>query len=163
MEIFSRISGERFSIEKFPWWTLYSGRGLAGAGDFLVIISREYIRSNSEEFLVTHSNEFHVTISCNPFWGISCYPFRGISHKQFQGIYMLPIQENNWKKCRPSLGKFLGMSREIFFRISWELFPRFSQEFLKNILSKFSNQDLTTNYIALPTSKMEWNSCFWSY
>ena len=70
-------------------------------------------------------------ISRNPFWSISWNPFQGISRNQFEGISL----ENNLRKCRPNLGKFLGISREKFFRInSWELFPRFSHEFLRNIL-----------------------------
>ena len=63
LEVFLRIFGERFSIEKFLGWTLYIGRDLARSGDFLVIVSREYIRTNSEEFLVTHSGEFLITHS----------------------------------------------------------------------------------------------------
>ena len=42
--------------------------------------------------------------------------------------------------------KFVEILQNKFLGISWELFPRFSQEFLSNILSiflsKFTNQDL---------------------
>ena len=82
-------------------------------------------------------------ISCIPFWGISHNPFWCISRNPFQGISRYQFQvislENNLRKCRPNLGKFSGISREKFLinqflGISWELFPRLSQEFLRNIL-----------------------------
>jgi len=48
--IFSRISRDEHRL-------------VAGVGHFLVIISREYIRTNYEDFLATHSKEFLVTHS----------------------------------------------------------------------------------------------------
>lgn len=57
LEIFSRISRERFSFEKFLWWTQDSGSGLVAAGD----VSWEFIRTKSREFLVSNSREFLVT------------------------------------------------------------------------------------------------------
>ena len=43
-------------------------------------------------------------ISRNPFQGISQNPFWEISCNHFQGISMLPILENNQRKCQPKLG-----------------------------------------------------------
>ena len=72
------------------------GRGWRFSCDYFPGI---YIRTNNEEFHVTHSKEFLLTNSREFFWRI--------------------IREN----FDPYLGKFLGISREKFFRTnSWELF-----------------------------------------
>ena len=97
--------------------------------------SSENVDSYSEEFLVTHSEELGWGFSCNPFWGnshnsISCNQLQGISCYQFcrkTGEKVDKIWGNSWVFQRKVLpNQFLG--------ISWELFPRFSQEFLRNIL-----------------------------
>ena len=48
---------------EIPWIKTKQRKGFGRVVDFLVIISQEYIRTNSEEFLVTHSEEFLITHS----------------------------------------------------------------------------------------------------
>ena len=89
--------------------------------------SSENVDSNSKEFLVTLSKEFLVTNS-----------------REFLDTKFC---RKTGKKCRQNLWKFLGISRESFFKTnSWEQFPKFSQEFprkntnfflLKNHFFKF--------------------------
>ena len=107
LEIFARISGERFSIEKFLWWTPYSDRGFARAGNFRAIISLEFLVTYSEEFLVTNSREYLVT-----------------------------KYGEKPEKWQPNLGKFFGISRERFRRTnSWEFPGNYSHDIFRVFLA----------------------------
>jgi len=102
LEIFARISGERFSIEKFLWWTpWYSDRGFARAGDFRAIISLEFLVTYSEEFLVTNSREYLVT-----------------KYGEKTGKMATKFGEILWNFQRK-------VPANQFLWISWELFPRY--------------------------------------
>ena len=72
--------------------------------EFLVTLSEEFLITLSKEFLVTNSREFLVTNSA------------GKPEKRFLGNFQRKVLQN----------QFLG--------ISWELFPKFSEEVLRNIL-----------------------------
>jgi len=124
---------------------------------FLVIFLKKFqwkCDSYSEEFLVTHSEKWVRGISCNPFRGNSHNSIQGISCNQFQGISCYQfcrktgenvdkICGNSWEfpvisSSEPITGNFMGTIK----------FPRFSQEFLRNICifpSKFTSQDLVVN------------------
>ena len=107
--------------------------------------------------------EWVLGISCNPFRGNSLNSIQGISYNQFQGFSCYQF----CRKTGENVTKFVEILRNFqwkvhqnqFLGISWKLFPRFSQEFLRNIcifLCKFTNQDLgpivvNNNYIASPT------------
>ena len=92
--------------------------GLAGAGDFLVIIYWEYIRTNSKKFLVTHSKEFHVTYS---------YYFLVTHSEEFlitlsKEFLVIISREFLWRIVRENLDQILGNSRE-FTEKSFEPIP----------------------------------------
>ena len=68
-------------------------------------------------------------ISCNPFRGNSRNSIQGIScNLQFQGISCYQFFEKTREKLQQK-----GLQNQ-FLGISLELFPRFSQEFLRKIL-----------------------------
>ena len=103
--------------------------------------SQEYFTGKSGENVGSYSEEFLVTLPRDQVLGISCNPFRGNSHNSFQGISCDQYQGISCyrfcRKTRENLWKFMGISCKMFFRTnSWEFprFPRFSQEFLRNIL-----------------------------
>ena len=81
--------------------------------------SGENVDSNSEEFLVTHSKEFLITLS-----------------KEFLVTNSAEKPEKMSTKFVKILGNFQRkVLQNQFLGISWELFPRFSEEFLRNILT----------------------------
>ena len=88
--------------------------------------SGENVDSYSKEFLVTHSEEILITLSKE---------FLLTNSSKF-------LITNSAEKPEKMLTKFVEIFRNFqrkvlqnqFLGISWELFPRFSQEFLWNIL-----------------------------
>jgi len=88
--------------------------------------SGENVDSYSKEFLVTHSEEILITLSKE---------FLLTNSSKF-------LITNSAEKPEKMLTKFVEIFRNFqrkvlqnqFLGISWELFPRFSQEFLRNIL-----------------------------
>ena len=88
--------------------------------EFLVTRSEKFLVTHSEEFLITLSKEFLVTNSREFLVANSAEKSEEIVDK------ICEILGNFQKKSTVLQNKFLG--------ISWELFPRFSQEFLRNIL-----------------------------
>ena len=77
-------------------------------------------------------------VSCNPFRGISHNSVLGISCNQFQGFLVTNSTENPEKMSTKFVEILGNFQRKILqnqiLGISWELFPRFSEEFLRNIL-----------------------------
>ena len=104
-KIFSRVPQEYLEIFSANSWVNSLTRTCYSySEEFLVTHSKE--PGHSKEFPVTNSREFLVTNSAEKL-----------------------------EKMSTKLVKFLGISSEKFFWTnSWELFPRFSPEFLRNIL-----------------------------
>ena len=89
--------------------------------------SGENVDSNSEEFLVTHSKELLVTHSKEFLITLS---------KEFLVTNSAEKPEKMSTKFVKILGNFQRkVLQNQFLGISWELFPRFSEEFLRNILT----------------------------
>ena len=98
-----------------------------------------------QQFRGTSRNQFQGTPH-NQVRGISSNPFRGISNNHIQGISCNQFQRLScYQFCRKpveNVDKICGNSWEFPEKsssepipgISWELFPRFSQEFLRNIM-----------------------------
>ena len=76
--------------------------------------SEEFLATNSEEFLVTHSEEILITLSKE---------FLVTNSREF---LVTNSSEKPEKICSETENQLLG--------ISLKLFPKFSQEFLRNIL-----------------------------
>ena len=88
--------------------------------------SGENVGSYSEEFLVTHSKEILMTLSKD---------FLVTNSRKFLVINSAEKPEKMWIKFVKILQNFpRKVLQNPFLGISWELFPRFSQEFLRNIL-----------------------------
>ena len=160
-DFLSRISGERLSIGKFLGLTPYSGRGLAGAGNFLGIISWEYIRTYYKEFLVTHSKEFLLTHS-KEFLVIHSQEFLVTHSQEFlitlskellitlsEEFLVTNSWEFLWKITRENVNQIWGNSWDFTDKNSsdpipgnfLELFPRFSK---RNIFSGYLNSLIRT-------------------
>ena len=94
--------------------------------EFLVTLSKKFLVTNSRKFLVTNSEEILITLSKE---------FLVTNSRKF-------LVTNSAEKPEKMLTKFVeilwNFQRKVlqnqFQGISWELFPRFSQEFLRNIL-----------------------------
>ena len=89
---------------------------------------------------------FPLPIPRNQVRGISCNPFRGNSRNSIQGISCNQLQGIScyqfFRKTRENLQQ-KGLQNQ-FLGISLELFPRFSQEFLRKIL-KYSLTKVVNN------------------
>ena len=88
--------------------------------------SEEFLVTRSEKFLVTHSEEFLITLSKE---------FLVTNYKEFVVTNSAEKPEKMWTKFVEILGNFQWkVLQNQFLEIYWELFQRFSQEFLRNIL-----------------------------
>ena len=89
----------------------------------------------SKEFLVTHFKEVLITLSKE---------FLVTNYKEFVVTNSAEKPEKMWTKFVEILGNFQWkVLQNQFLEIYWELFQRFSQEFLRNIL-KYSWGNLLT-------------------
>ena len=61
-----------------------------------------------------------------------CRTFRGYFLEPIPATFSLTTLKNNWRKCRPNLGTFLGISREKYLRTNtWEFPVNYFQDFLR--------------------------------
>ena len=92
--------------------------------------------------LTAFPRNFSLPIPRNPVQGISCNPFRGNSRNSIQGISCNQFQGIScyhfFRKTREKLQQ-KGLQNQFL-----ELFPRFSQEFLRKIL-KYSLTKVVNN------------------
>ena len=123
-ESFTGKSGENFNSNSEEFLVTHFEEFLVThSEEILETHSKQYLITRSEVFLVTHSEEFPTTLSKELLVANS---------REF----LVTNSAEKLEKSRQNLWKFLRISREKFlWTNSWELFPRFSQEFLKNILT----------------------------